>query len=151
MKNTNQGWMPYIQSMRAPEEMLPIVDMTELQLEEMYPRIYFIINPVIIHHCNALDAQYGDMYVPSKDLFNEMVEDIHSRVSDDLDANNKQGVEIKQWTRGSHELRDLISIILLREMMHRRRRPRRYPYDDYRRGPGYGYGPGYGRGPGYWY
>jgi len=148
LKNTNQGWMSYIQSMNVPEPMFPMVDMTELQLEEMYPRIYFIIYPIIIHHCDLLDAQHGDMHVPSKDTFNEMVESVHSRVSDDLDANNQQGIEIKQWNRDTPEVRDLISIILLRELLQRRRRPRRYPHDDHRRGPGYG-GPGYGSG--YWY
>lgn len=154
LKYTNQGWMPYIQSMRVPEPMYAIVDMTEQQLEEMYPRIYFIIYPAVCYQCDMMDAEHGDMYVPHKEEFDEMVEDIHTQVSDDMEENKNQGVEIKQWRRDSGELRDLISIIFLRELLQRRRRrPRRYD-DDYRRGPDYGRGPGYGRGYGdygYWY
>ncbi|MPW26701.1 hypothetical protein GC105_12965 [Alkalibaculum sp. M08DMB] len=144
MQNTNQNWTPYMQSMRVPEPMYPVMDMTDQQIEEMYPRIYFIIFPVVSYHCDMLDAEHGEMYIPSNEHYKDIVDNIHERVSKDIEDNKLQGIDVKQWTRGGL-LRDLASIIFLRELAQRRRYPRRrrYPYDGYGRGPGYGYGPGY--------
>lgn len=133
-----------MQTMRVPENMYPMVDMDEQRLEEMYPQIYFIIYPVVINQCDRMDYQRGDLYAPTREEFDGMVEDVHSRVCDNLDENKQLGIDIKQWRRGSGELRDLISIILLREILQRRRgRRRRSPWDDGRRnfygGPGFYY------------
>lgn len=124
-------------------------DMSENQLEEMYPDIYRTVYPSVSYACDRIHAQYGDMYVPNREEFDEMVEGIQNNVIENIESSQTQEVDVNQWNRNSSEVSDLISILLIRELIGRRRFPfdrnrrdRRDRYDRYDR---------YGRGPGYRY
>lgn len=116
----------------------PMVTMPEEQLEKMYPKTYQIVNPVVQSYCDKMDV----MSNPTKEQLNEMCEKICKEVEADVEkaiaAENKD--EKRQLGFGGRAiLRDLAGILLLRELI-RRRRVFGYPGYGF---PSYGY-PGYG-------
>lgn len=107
----------------------------EMQLERMYPSIYYIVYPEVVKHCNVMDRTYGHLYTPTKKQVEDMVETIHTNVQPKLDQVSEE-IEKKQY-RGGY-LGDIISIVLLGELIGRRRRRRRYYYGGYPRRRPYG-------------
>jgi hypothetical protein len=146
MLNYDENWNTYAQTMGIPTQMQPIMMMPEQQLTAMYPKCYNIIYPQIMRQCDIIDASNGPMNVPTNEQMERAVDDIVNKVEKDVDAvlmNEYQSAENRQLGYGGRRiLRDLAGILLIRELIQRRRRPPYYGY------PGYGYGPGLGIGYG---
>lgn len=153
--------MPYSNDMQnyMPNTMMEVED-TDLQM--MYPRAYFRLIPMVQVHCDKLEGKYGMFFCPSKEEFEEIIEDICEKFEKDIEdeddekekEKDKKGKKDKcreddfeqendsrrprprprpKYERGQ-VLRDLIGVVLLDELIGRRRRRRPY----------YGYGPSYG-------
>lgn len=127
-------YIPYMQMMDVPSEYSPIMEMPREQLESMYPKCYYIIYPEVHRHCDMFCAMYGTMYNPSRKQLEGMVDEIDNSVGsyvdaeyqerDEDDAQNRQiGLGVGHFGPGSRRRfrRDLITILLLRELFHRRR------------------------------
>ena len=115
----------------------PMMTMPEDQLENMYPKTYKIINPVVQNYCDKMEMKNGVMSTPSKEQLDEMCENICKDVEADVDKVLEAEIkdEKKQLGYGGRFiLRDLAGILVLRELIRRRRA---FGY------PGYGF-PGYG-------
>ncbi|HHW47159.1 MAG TPA: hypothetical protein GXX14_00870 [Clostridiaceae bacterium] len=110
-----------------PSQMYPMMTMPEHQLEAMYPRVYYIVYPVVVGHCDMMDTTYGPSYIPTREQLEAMVDDIYARVERDVDAEIMKGsreLDERQFGIGRRNLlRSLISILLIRELISRRRRP----------------------------
>jgi hypothetical protein len=141
-------YMPYMQMMNIPAQYYPMMEMPQQQLESMYPRCYYMIYPEVHRHSDMLCAKYGPMYTPSKKLIDAMVDDIDNTVGADVDAEYQDAEEDKDneerqlgfgvghfgFDGRRRFRRDLISILLLRELIHRRPHHHHfenpYRYDD---------------------
>ena len=144
MQYYERDWRPGMQTMGIPSQMYPVAALPEQQLESMYPRIYFIIYPAVIRCCDMMDATHGSMYAPKPEDVEHMVDDIYGTVEADVEAAVKQesgtSAERQFGFGGRPLLRGLIGILLLRELLRRRRRPFfGFPF-------GGGFGPGFGGG-----
>ncbi len=129
-------YIPYMQMMDVPTQYAPMMEMPQDQLESMYPKCYYIINPEVNRHCDMFNKMYGTMYNPSRKQLEEIVDEIDNSVGSYVDAEYQEQDEnatenrqfgVGYWGHGSRRRfrRDLISILLLRELM-RRRRPHYY-------------------------
>lgn len=144
MQDFGCDWMPYVQTMGVPCQMYPMMEMPEQQLEMMYPRMYHIVYPAIVRHCDMMDSTLGTMHMPTREQVERMTDDITVSVEVNVDAVIKQemgGFEERQLGFGGRRiLRDLVGILLIRELLRRRRRPFfGFPF-------GTGFGPGFGVG-----
>lgn len=92
----------------------------------MYPEIYAVIYPEVEKQCDILQKNKGLDYMPSKQEIEQITNEVHENVNKHLSKNLKQDIVTKRY--GRHGLRDIISIILLGELIRRssRRRPN-YP------------------------
>lgn len=111
----------------------PMITMPEDQLENMYPKTYKIVNPVVQSYCDKMDT----MSNPSKEQLDEVCEKICKDVEADVEkVIAEEGKDDKRQLGlgGRFILRDLVGILLIRELLRRRR------FFGY---PGYGF-PGYG-------
>ncbi len=124
-------YIPYMQMMDVPAEYSPMIEMPQDQLESMYPKCYYIINPEVNRHCDMFNKIYGAMYNPSRKQLEEIVDEIDNSVGSYVDAEyqerDENDADYRQFGSGSRRRfrRDLISILLLRELL-RRRRPHYY-------------------------
>lgn len=141
-------YMDYLRKMNMPAQYSPMMEMQQEQLESMYPRCYYIINPEVERQCDMMCAKYGTMYTPSRQQLDYMVDEIDNKVGSDVDADyqDSEGEESKERQIGFGGIgfggrrrfrRDLISILLLRGLLRRRRHHHSggYPWN---------YGGGYG-------
>lgn len=94
-------------------------------IEAMYPETYHIVYPCVRKECDLLEMQYGPMQAPSQAKMREMVDKIYARVEADVEATVKGDRDSKEDRQlglgGRRVLRDLIAILLLREILRRRR------------------------------
>ncbi len=129
-------YIPYMQMMDVPTQYSPMMEMPQDQLESMYPKCYYIIYPEVNRHCDMLNKIYGTMYNPSRKQLEEIVDEIDNSVGSYVDAEYQEQDEndtenrqfgVGYFGHGSRRRfrRDLISILLLRELL-RRRRPHYY-------------------------
>jgi len=144
MQDYERDWMPCMQTMGIPNNMYPMMTMPESHLERMYPKVYYIIYPVVVRHCDTMDTTYGPMYMPAREEVERMVDNIYAKVEADVNVTIKQDSrepEERQLGFGGRRLlRGLIGILLIRELLRRRRRPFfGFPF-------GGGFGPGFGGG-----
>lgn len=157
MQYNTLPWIPYLQNAGVPNEMYPVMNMPLQELENMYPKIYYSLYPMVSNQCNNMDNSYGNSYIPGKDELNNMIENIMNQMdSENMQENPKsKSISVQQWDRNA--VRDLAAILLVRELIDRRGRYGYYPPYPTRPYPGYGpgrapgFGPPYGRGPGYYY
>jgi len=124
--------------------MYPMMNMPEQQLEMMYPRIYYIIYPAVIRQCDMMDMTYGLMHIPAREQVEKMIDDITVKVEVDVDVaikeESREPEERQLGFGGRRLLRGLIAILLIRELLRRRRRPFfGFPF-------GGGFSPGFGGG-----
>lgn len=142
-----QDYMPYMQMMGLPNHCCPMMEMPQGQLESMYPKTYHTIYPHVKHHCDMFDNMHG-MTNPSNEQLEAMVDDIQRKVEFEIDVDVNVPCECgnRQFGYGGRRLlRDLISILLIRQLLQRRRPfpyggyPYQYPYQGYY-GNVYGYG-----------
>ena len=109
-------------------------------LERMYPEVYRVIYPMV---CSACDRIQFPNTTISEDMVTRMTDDIYDRVESDgrinievnvtteVRENNDSKIsnETRQRRPRNRFLRDLIRILLLRELLRRRRRfPGRPPF-----------------------
>ena len=73
-----------MQAMGIPNQYSPMMTMPEQQLENMYPNIYNIINPVVEKHCDNMDMKYGTMYCPKKEELEATTDNILAEVEHDV-------------------------------------------------------------------
>jgi hypothetical protein len=106
-------------------------DMGEEQLKLMYPRIYTKLMPMIKHHCDEHEHMHGTMHCPGHEQIEDMCDKIYKKVENDLDEecgeedDNDDYRQRRYGRRGA--VRDIIGILLLNELIGRRRRRRRRP------------------------
>ena len=91
--------------------------------ESMYPDIYAVIYPEVEKQCDILEKNKGLEYMPSKQEIEQMTNEVHENVNKHLSKNVKQDIVAKRFGRSG--LRDIISIIVLGELIRRSRRRRR--------------------------
>ncbi|MGF7059371.1 hypothetical protein [Brassicibacter mesophilus] len=119
-----------------------------------YPELYYRLYPKVE---DCVDRYMGDYRVDpnmTDEEMQEMIDEIYERMIEecpeiDQDSEERRSLYLHEADTQQRPfygrrrlLRDIIGIILLRELLRRRRRP----YYGY---PGYGY-PGHGYGPGYY-
>ncbi len=110
-----------------------------------YPEVYYMLNPMVDQKLDMMDQSYNSaMYpYPSPEMIDKMCEEIYKECMDKYpekmrEYENQMPNETNQRYRRRRGLfGNLIPILLIRNLLRRRRRP------------GYGYGPGYGLGIGY--
>lgn len=130
----------YMQQMGIPCQYYPMATMPQEQLEAMYPECYYIINPAVERACDHMDSQYGHMYTPTREQLESMVDRIYREVEADVNkvySRNTNEEERQLIGGGRRVLRDLITILLIRNLLRRRRPFSGYP-------PFYGGSPFYG-------
>ena len=124
-----------MQPMGMQNQYNPMVTMPEQELENMYPNVYNIVNPVVENHCYQMDMKYGAMYCPTKEQVEAETEQIVKEVEHDVQAavdKDTAAAERQLGFGGRRLLRDLAGILLIRSLIGRRR-----PYCYF---PGYFYG-----------
>lgn len=125
-------YKPYMQMMNVPDDYCPMMEMPQQELECMYPKCYHMIYPEVHRHCDMFTSKYGTMCDPSQKQLERMVDEIDNSVGSYVDAeyqeNDDSGSENRQFGIGyfgpgsrRRFRRDLISILLLREFLRRRR------------------------------
>lgn len=98
-------------------------------LERMYPEVYRVVYPMVCFACDNIRTP-----VVTEEMVDMMTDDIYDRVEADGRINVDISVEVRnnEEMQGSRQrrprrrnrfLRDLIRILLLRELLRRRRRP----------------------------
>jgi hypothetical protein len=149
MSQNNQNIMPMT---NMPTNMMPMqsMPMEDKDLEMLYPKIYLSIIPMVRMHCDKMESKYGVFFCPSKKEMEDIIEEINERLEKDMDDDdekckkNKKDKCREEEYLGEYEedtrqrrrysrrrlLKDLISIVLLGELLGRRHRRRPY----------YGYG-----------
>lgn len=116
-----------------PENYMDFYD-SRSQLMDMYPDIYRRVYPRVQGVCQHYDLPSNPRMYPRVDptMVEEMVEEAYRLCTQEISA--------EQWGRGA--IRDLVTILIIRELLGRRRRRPGMPYDF--GGPFTGYpGPGY--------
>ncbi len=117
-----------------------------------YPELYYKVYPMVQQCVIRYYPPYMPIYMmPDDDMMEVMVDEVYDEMCKECPEIDKDPIERKKSfakKRSTQQrpyygrrriFRDLISILILRELMRRRRYPRYTP----------GYGPGYG--PGYRY
>lgn len=121
----------YMQMMNMPQQYSPMMEMPHEQLQNMFPRCYVIIMPEVERMCDRMCAQHGPMFNPSRQMLESMVDDIDNRVGADVDMDYQDfdQCDDRQFAFGGmgggrrRFRRDLITILLLRGLLDRRRPP----------------------------
>jgi len=54
------------------------------QLENMYPRTYYIVYPRVQHYCDMMDMNYGCFYCPTKEELDRMCDKYVTRLKPTL-------------------------------------------------------------------
>lgn len=117
----------------------PMLTMPQHDLESMYPNIYFIILPHIEHHCNMLESQHGKTHHLTHDMLDSIVDDIYKKVEPDLikcrpeneliEEDTSEEAERQVYPHGGVMGRNLIRILLIRELLRRRAPHTPYGYN----------------------
>jgi len=126
MQGYEYDWRPCMQTMGIPSQCYPMMTMPEQQLENMYPNIYNIVNPVVENHCDNICMKYGTMNTPTKEYLETTTDNILAEVEPQVTAEieKETGAGERQFGFGGRRLlRSLIGILLIRNLLGRRRRP----------------------------
>lgn len=93
--------------------------MQENQCDEMYPEIYHKIYPLICKECRNVNTQ------PTNELLEKMTENVYQSIEIDLKIETKNvRQEDRQQGGRNNFLRDLIRILILRELLGGGNNPR---------------------------
>jgi len=125
---------PMMQSYKGPAYQMPnmpTIAQSERQIEMLYPHSYYIIYPHVRYHCDMLERKYGKNYCPTKEELEDILEDICKKVEKELDKDDDDKKD-KDHCRGDERkrrrpydrrrlLNDLVGIILIGELLDRRR------------------------------
>lgn len=106
--------------------------MNDSNLEELYPDIYKKINPLVCKQCNT-----NTMPI-TQEILEQMVDNVYNSIEVDLkiETNTKLQVNVSNGVRqqenrtrqSNNTLRDLIKILILKELIDRGRFPNRPPF-----------------------
>jgi len=104
--------------------------MGDKDLMKLYPKIYFIINPMVEYHCHMMEVMHGAMHRPSKDEMERMCKEICDKYEEHHkhdDKDNCKDNDMRQRGRYSRRrgISDLARILIIRNLIGRRRRHRR--------------------------
>jgi hypothetical protein len=142
MQSYNAG---YMQQLPQPNQPYPAASMPA-QLEDMFPKSYYIIQPAVDNACNMIAASYGQGFAPSQTQLESMIDGIYDQVESDVQAAVQESpYEVERQFYGGDRrlLRDFIGALLISSLIRRR------PYYVYP--PYYGYYNFYGYPGGYYY
>lgn len=127
MQDSSYNRNPQMQPMmNMPGQFNTMAAMPEQQLENMYPNIYHIVNPVVCGFCDNIDMTYGANFIPNKEQVEAITDNILKQVEPNVEAAIKKegGSEERQFGFGGRRiLRGLVGTLLIRELIRRRRRP----------------------------
>lgn len=118
--------MPNMQMMNFPSQCCPMMEMPQDQLESMYPEVYHIVFPHVRHHCDMFDNNYGMMYNPTREQLEAISEDICKKVEKDVEKVihvGRDDGDRQIGFGGRRLLNNLVTILLIRQLLGRRRRP----------------------------
>ena len=117
------------------------IDSSSDDIEQMYPEVYRVVYPMVCSACDRIQFATTPL---TEEMVSRMTDDIYDRVESDGRINIEVNVttevresedrqtptETRQRRRPRNRfLRDLIRILLLRELFNRRRRfPGRFPF-----------------------
>lgn len=92
-------------------------------LKCLYPKIYFKTYPLIQNYCNILEKEKGKDYCPCQKEMDYACKEIYEKIKPQLDNENNIDDHCRQphRYRRRHAVRDLIGIILINELLDRRR------------------------------
>jgi hypothetical protein len=99
-----------------------------------YPDIYYMIYPFVVKKCDMMDSLYNPMMYPypSYEMIEKMTDEIYEECKNTYPNEFKEYEERSETTqrrpRRRGLLRGLIGILLIDEILRRRRR---YPYRSY--------------------
>lgn len=125
----SQSYNEYMRSVLGSSNMTPYSNMNNGSddLERMYPDVYRVVYPMVRSACDNVRTPV------TEEMVDNMTDDIYDRVEADGRINVEISFEVRsdepQETRQrmprrrNRFLRDLIRILLLRELLGRRRRP----------------------------
>jgi hypothetical protein len=120
----------YMRMMNMPTQQAPMMQMPQEQLESMFPRCYHIIMPEVENMCHRMFCMHGPMFNPNRQMLESMVDEIDRKVCDDVDMDYQDFDKCdddRQFGFGGFGggrrrfRRDLITILLLRSILRRRR------------------------------
>lgn len=118
------NYVQYYETMGYPS-CSPIAGCPTASLESMYPDVYHMIHPKVRHMCMMMDTPNNpEMYpCPRRETVERMTDEIHMQVMSEM------GGEYGNWDpmyqqfpefRRNNFLRNIVSIILIRELLFRR-------------------------------
>jgi len=91
-------------------------------LDSMYPEVYYRVYPYVKQMCEMYDnSSNPDLYpYPTREAVEKMTDSIYHRVMAEMkNLSTDEEITIKQFERGL--FRSLIAILLIRELLRRRR------------------------------
>lgn len=126
----NNDINPYMQMMNMPQQYAPMMTMPQEELETMYPQVYFIVYPAVMTHCDMMGIRPGMMFTPTRQQLDSMVDGIYRSVEGQMGMGEETIEETRQpfgfgpglgFGFGRRRFaRDLIGILLIRELLRRR-------------------------------
>ncbi|OOO62419.1 hypothetical protein [Clostridium tepidum] len=124
--NPNQTMIPikhnYLNNIKGNDE----------DLKNLYPKIYFKIYPLVKEHCDIIEKEKGENHCPSKKEVDTVCKKIYEKIKPQLDDDDEYKDFYRQHRyRRRHAVRDIIGILLINELLGRRRKRRYYNYYDY--------------------
>lgn len=127
---SGDDYTPYMQMMNVPTQYYPMATMPTRELETMYPQMYYHVHPAVQGYCDMMGFRSGMDFSPTREQLDSMVDDIYRNVEGQLPAEEGE-LESRQPFGGfgggfggfgrRRFLRDLIAILLIRELLRRRR------------------------------
>ncbi len=103
-------------------------------LKALYPKIYFRIYPLVKQHCDMMEKEKGQHHCPSKKEVDIACKKIYEKIKPQLDDDDDdKDCSRQRRYRRRHAVRDIAGILLINELLGRRRR--RYYNNNY----GYNY------------
>lgn len=140
MNNMGMNNMGTMNTMGMNTMSMNTQDMSCDDIEQLYPEVYRVVYPMVCSSCDRI--QFPNAPV-TDEMVTRMTDDIYDRVETDgrinIEVNvttevrensnsSDSSVETRQRRRPRNRfLRDLIRILLLRELFRRRRFPGRFP------------------------
>ncbi|MDR9756114.1 MAG: hypothetical protein ACN4A7_09395 [Thermacetogeniaceae bacterium] len=91
-------------------------------LDSMYPDVYYRVYPYVKQMCEMYDnSSNPDLYpYPTREAIEKMTDSIYNRVMAEMkNLSSDEEITVKQFGRGL--FRSLIAILLIRELLRRRR------------------------------
>lgn len=137
-----QYYEEYMRMAGLPQMYNPMMQYPAAALESMYPRCYHIIYPRVRRMCDMMEYQGLNADTVTPAMMNQMADRIYDEVSpmieDDMVEQNMMETETQMMPimhedynnmddrqffpiRRRRTLRDLITILLIRELLRRRR------------------------------